>query len=124
MVGTIAAPSHPSLSDSQIYTQRNIPPHLALLPKKRNSLHKPIRIRSIPRNIHPINRNLEPRPHSIRIIQRNPTRLLNRRDAALANRAVALVAAAGGVVVEEGVEACAVDEDGLGVHDAETPAVD
>lgn len=101
---------------------RNPDPLLVL--EQSNSLNETVRILIITRHILPINCKLESRPNSVGVVESDSTGPLDASNAALADRAITLVTAACGVVVEERVESSAVDVDGLGVDNSETPAVD
>jgi len=92
-------------------------------PKKRHRINKPIQIISIERHIHPIKRNHLMRAYSIEVIHRNIATSLKIHDAILADLAIALIGAIGAVVVEEAVVTGAVDENGVGVDDSQTPGI-
>jgi hypothetical protein len=89
-----------------------VPPAHLPTPEQRNSINKPIQIVPIVRHIMSSNRNLIVRPYSIEVVDTNiPIRAFERENAVLAYLATTLVRAHRGVVVEETVQTCTVDED-------------
>ncbi|SPQ23429.1 8bdce749-e62e-4af3-8c1f-5a9c97833852 [Thermothielavioides terrestris] len=96
----------------------------ALLPrrKQRNALHKPINVLLVPGHVPPVHRDHLGRPDRVEVVHAHAAVALDAEDARLAVLALAGVAAVHVVVVEEAVQAGAVDQHVRAVDDAQAPA--